>query len=188
MYFAFALSISLTHCNKTTVDPNGLPPETQTGAGTFACKINGVVWKYKDPDPKWLSTNPKTRWSFDPNRLSGFLEIYGWKYSDGKNSDDYLVLAADSLLLFKEKAIRHFFANYGVSFTNFLAKKGECANFNSSGVNDTTKNFNSSGKLIISRLDQNAKIISGTFSCDIYQSGCGDTLKITDGRFDIKYQ
>jgi len=187
MYFAFALCTSLTQCSKTTVDPNTLPPETQTGAGTFACKINGVVWKYKNPDPQWLSSNPVTRWSFDPNRLSGFLEIYGWRYLDGKNSDDYLVLAADSLLLFKEKNTKQFFANYGVSFTNFLTKKGDCENFNSSGVNDTTKNFNSSGKLLITHIDQNAKIISGSFYCTIYQTACGDTLRITDGRFDLKY-
>ena len=46
------VSATTTHCTKTSTTPddsNSLPPETQTGVGTFACKINGVVWKYKDP-------------------------------------------------------------------------------------------------------------------------------------------
>lgn len=29
-------------------------------------------------------------------------------------------------------------------------------------------------------------IIAGTFDCTIYQTGC-DTLRITEGRFDLKF-
>ena len=103
MYFAFALCTSLTQCSKTTVDPNTLPPETQTGAGTFACLINGAVWQYKNADNFY--TSPKTRWEFDPNSMGGLLTVGAIRYSDGINSDAILSLAADSLLFKKEKYV-----------------------------------------------------------------------------------
>ncbi len=192
-YFFYAalclVCATTTHCTKTsTISPDSLPPETQTGAGTFACKINGVVWQWKDPAPQWLDTRPRTVFRYDPNRWGGFLEIDGWNYSDGKTAANLLTLGVDSLPLFKEKIINpNFGVSYIIKYSNFLNAKGQCQDFSSAGVLDTSKQFFSSGKLIISRFDQSAKIVSGTFNCTIYQFGCGDTLKITDGRFDVKY-
>ena len=98
-YVVFLLvSATTSQCSKTaTVDPNGLPPETQTGAGTFACKINGVVWQYKDPNYEFLSTKPKTRWEFDPTLFGGLLYISGIRYSDGITADDILNIDVDSI-------------------------------------------------------------------------------------------
>lgn len=42
-----------------------------------------------------------------------------------------------------------------------------------------------SGTLTITRLDQQAGIIAGTFSFTLAQPGC-DTIKVTQGRFDKK--
>jgi len=186
MYFAFALSVSLMQCSKTAVDPIGLPPETQTGAGIFACKINGVVWQYKNPNYEVLSTKPKTRWEFDPTLWGGNLYIGGVRYLDGVKENDLLSLGADSLLYNNEKTIFGLKREFGIRFTNYTPNSNECGDIGTSPLGDTT-NFYSSGKLIISKLDQNTKIIAGTFYCTIKQTGC-DTLKITEGRFDIKYQ
>ena len=41
------------------------------------------------------------------------------------------------------------------------------------------------GKLIITRLDKQAGIISGTFSFTLYKPGC-DSIRVTNGRFDRK--
>jgi len=188
MYFAFALSTSLIQCSKTTVDPNGLPPETQTGAGTFACKINGVNWQYKDPYYELLSTKPKISWEFDKSYLGGYLSIGALRYPDGKNSSDFIILVADSLNQANERKVNNsFFSDFGVKYLNYVANNSLCENFSTYSSNDTTKNYYSSGKLTITKLDQSAKIIAGTFYCTIKQTGC-DTLKITDGRFDLKYQ
>ena len=190
MYFAFALSSSLTQCSKTTVDPNGLPPETQTGAGTFACKINGMVWKYKDPDYQFLDTRPRTKWSFDSNDKSGTLQITALRYQDPSSSiyNEIIDFYADSLLLLKEKIMNSYGYNYGFVYTNSYPAGKECSDYNSTGVNDKSGKFSSSGKLTITKLDQNLKIISGNFFCNIFQTGCGDTFRITEGRFDLKYQ
>ncbi len=96
----FILSATTSQCTKTSTtsdDSNSLPPETQTGAGTFACKINGVVWRYKDPNYEFLSTKPVTHWEFDKSSMGGYLTINGLRYPDGINASDYLLLVADSL-------------------------------------------------------------------------------------------
>ena len=186
MYFAFALCTSLTQCSKTTVDPNGLPPETQTGAGTFACLINGAVWQYKNADN--FFTTPKTRWEFDPSMYGGYLSIGGIRYSDGVNADAILSLVADSLLTNKEKTVNKYYGiDYGINYINYSSTNRICREFYTTPVIDSSKNFYSSGKFTLTKLDQNARIIAGTFYCTIYQTGC-DTLKITEGRFDLKYQ
>ena len=41
------------------------------------------------------------------------------------------------------------------------------------------------GRMIISRFDLTNNIVSATFEFTTYNSSCGDTVKITDGRFDI---
>jgi len=185
----FILSATTIHCTKTSTTPddsNTLPPETQTGTGTFACKINGVVWRYKDPNYEVLSTKPITRWEFDPTLWGGNLYIGGVRYLDGVKENDILSLGSDSLLFKKEKVIDNSKREFGIRFTNYTPTGNQCSDIGSAPLGDST-NFYSSGKLTISKLDQTAKIISGTFYCTIYQTGC-DTLKITEGRFDLKYQ
>ncbi len=184
------VSATTTHCTKTSTTPddsNSLPPETQTGVGTFACKINGVVWKYKDPNYEFLSTKPVTRWEFDPTIMGGNLYIGGFRYSDGITANSLLAVGADSLLFVNEKNINNNGYNFGIVFNNFKPLTGECYEYRTTNSIDSSKNFFSSGKLIITKLIQSSKIISGTFYCTIKQTGC-DTLKITDGRFDLKYQ
>lgn len=44
-----------------------------------------------------------------------------------------------------------------------------------------------SGKLTITRLDKVNRIISGTFNTTLFEPSCGDTIRITDGRFDMKF-
>ena len=187
IFYAVLLFISatITQCGKTTVDPNGLPPATQTGTGTFACLINGAVWQYKNADNFY--TSPKTRWEFDPNYLGGYLYIGGIRYVDGTNSTDLLSLVSDSLILKKEKIINKPNLEFGVRFIRNEYNVNECKDYSTAPINDSSKNFFSSGKLTLTKLDQNARIISGIFYCKIYQTGC-DSLKITEGRFDLKYQ
>ena len=187
IFYAVLLFISAatSQCSKTTVDPNALPPETQTGAGTFACKINGKIWNFNNPSG-FLNNSPITRWSFDPGIRGGNLEILGFTYdAAGTTETSELDLYGDSLIyksqIISSRTLNHF----AMKYYDFNSVK--CQGFSSGPLYDTTNNFYSSGKLNISRLDQSAKVISGTFNYTIYQTGC-DTLKITDGRFDIKYQ
>ena len=42
------------------------------------------------------------------------------------------------------------------------------------------------GVLTITKLDHSNRIISGTFNAILFKQGC-DTIKITEGRFDMKF-
>ena len=185
MCFVFAFSISTIQCSKTNIDPSGLPPETQTGAGIFACKINGVVWKYKNPNYEFLSTKPKTSWSYDPSFFGGAFEIDGVRYLDGQNETDLLTLFSDSISTYSEKIIEGKSRKFGLRYHDYTTKNYLCEDISSGLLVDST-NFFSAGKLVITKFDKNTKIVSGTFYCTIKQNGC-DTLKITEGRFDVKY-
>lgn len=44
-----------------------------------------------------------------------------------------------------------------------------------------------SGTIQLSKLDRSQKIVSGTFSCAFQIPNC-DTVKVTEGRFDIQYR
>ena len=43
------------------------------------------------------------------------------------------------------------------------------------------------GTFVVSKFDKNNRIISGTFNLNNMATPCGDTIKVTDGRFDLKY-
>ena len=189
IFYAVLLFISATttQCSKTTVDPNGLPPETQTGAGTFACKINGVVWRFKDPNYEFLSTKPVTSWIFDPNDRKGYLRISGLYYSTSGSVENNLIIGADSLTEKKVRITNGDPYGFGFVYDNYSNSTSKCQTITSQRIYDTTSMFFSNCGLVLTKLDLNAKIISGTFYGTVKQSGC-DTLKITDGRFDLKYQ
>ena len=192
IFYAVLLFVSATtiQCTKTSTTPddsNTLPPETQTGAGTFACKINGVVWKYKNPNYEFLSTKPVTSWEFDPTYNNGYLSISGVRYKDGINETDLLDLDSDSLTTFKERNSNNIGKyHFGMRYTIYDTKSALCNDYITTRLIDNSPDFYSSGKLTITRLDQTARILSGTFNATIKQMNC-DTLKITDGRFDLKY-
>jgi hypothetical protein len=183
----FVLSATLTHCSKCkeNVEPS-LPPETQSGAGTFACRINGVVWQYKNPTG-FLNLQERTNWRYDPNEKNGTLSISGYRYDDNSNGLDQLGLRTDSLSINQVAYVDTISQRLFIGYFNYQKlKPNECAYYYSDNSVDKSKNFYRKGKLEITKLDNQGRIISGRFNCTIYQTGC-DTLKITDGRFDLKF-
>ena len=181
------LSATLTQCSKCkeNIEPS-LPPETQVGAGTFACRINGVVWQYKNPTG--LNLFERTNWRYDPNEMKGTLSISGYRYDNNDNGLDQLGLRVDSLSLNKIAFIDSISQRLFVGYFNYQKlKPNECTDYLTHHVvNDPTKQYYRQGKLEVTKLDISARIISGRFECMISQKGC-DTLKITEGRFDLKF-
>ena len=44
LYLLISVLLSASHCKKDKTPEDQLPPETQTGAGTFGCLVNGNVF------------------------------------------------------------------------------------------------------------------------------------------------
>jgi hypothetical protein len=167
-------------CKKTKTEPpltelEKLPAITQTGANTFGCLVDGVAWLPNGSKPQ--TGGPNIQLYVDPTFQGGAFYVTGHKYNSPTSK---------------------------VSIGS-----GNCTN---TGLYNLTNNVNSAsylktilgslpcelrsddngiykfGYLNVTKYDLNSGIFSGTFEFKLYnsQSLCGDTITITNGRFDVK--
>jgi hypothetical protein len=161
-------------CRKTPVDNNSLPAATQDGKNTFGFLLNGQPWT-----PQGNSGTGNLSIDFDQGFNNGILGIVAYRTISASDKTQFILGVADSLnfkiapftLLIKKKSIG------GLSFST----KNYCDILHA----DTT--IYESGKINITKLDRTSRIVSGTFEGILYKQICGDTIKITDGRFDMKF-
>ncbi|TAE43335.1 MAG: hypothetical protein EAY66_00010 [Sphingobacteriales bacterium] len=142
-----------------------LPPATQTGANTFGCLINGEIWK-----PKGGLLDRTLDLSYDPGYMGGTFNVIANRFLSQGVSEritiaSYNLQSTGSFVISKNKV--------GINF-----RKSDCAY-----LSDEVDNIQS-GILIITRLDLQAKIISGTFNFKLEKTGC-PTIIATEGRFDL---
>ena len=159
---------------KTNEDQPQLPPETQTGAMTFGCKVNGKVFVPRDGNGKPglyvqyvnLGNVPDGGWH---------LNIPAYNYATKRG----VSIETDSLLLVEGK-------NY-----EFKRLKGYPLTWYEESVNGSTVIYGkldaNSGSLLIKKHDPSQRIISGTFQFVGTNVSTGETITVTDGRFDIIY-
>ena len=167
-------TLSCSSCKKEIViDNGGLPPITQTGSNTLGFTLNGQPWTPQGQ----VGVSPNLAIDIDFGYNNGILSITGYKYSSGKR-EDFGIGIRDSL-------------NFMTFPKNLVLGKNTLANarFTNDYCNcdfyDPT--IFRGGNLSITKLDKTNKIISGTFNVTLFKVGCSDTIKITDGRFDMKY-
>lgn len=150
-----------------------LPPATQEGKNTCGFLVNGKVWL---PKAKRGDLKPSLVWWYDPAYHNGTFNINGLRIEKGTDSTftDF-VIAIDNFsqigkyLLNKEPGRM---AEYGDWYKNCLYYKSDTIPGHNSFVNITTFNLQT-------------RIIAGTFQFTLAKPGC-DTIRITEGRFDIK--
>jgi hypothetical protein len=171
--FAFA------QCKKEHKTPlEQLPPETQTGANTFGCLVNGEVFK---PGGAQLSGGSLTA-------------IY--QYIQTGTPNGYVFAVSGTNL--KENC---FYKQIGFGFDSvsmrtgiyFLEKRlngrgsGEYQEFRcNQSPNLYSTNGLLRGELNLKKFDIINQIASGTFWFKAINSA-GDTVSVTEGRFDVRY-
>jgi hypothetical protein len=158
------------HKHETPVDQ--LPPATETGANTFGFLLNGQPWTPKG----WNGSTNNLSLYYDDSYHGGTLNITTYRLLS-QNDKQTFSIAMNS------------FQNPG-SF--YLSKSSILkVGYDNRIQNCTITPFDTSvyrnGKLVITKFDKVNQTISGTFDFVVYDSSCGDTLKITSGRFDLKY-
>jgi hypothetical protein len=162
LFFSISALLVLS-CRKKNIqkDPT-LPSETQNGANTFGCKINGEIYipqgfgnchtydvqYYKSDSALLIKTN---------NTCATGLNLYIYSVSTAK---EYAV--------FNPVSNSFLYSN----------SKSTCNQFD-------RMNSSQSGTIIITRIDLVNKIVSGRFNGVLKQSGCPD-INITGGRFDFQ--
>ncbi|MBX7205917.1 MAG: hypothetical protein K1X81_10885 [Bacteroidia bacterium] len=154
------------HCKKENEDFSSiLPPATQTGKNLAGCVVNGQVWV---PSQEWNSLG----WL--PN--GRFLLKLGKKVAFAPTSDIGISLY-DTV---KAPGV------YEISPTTTYTSLAYFYWGGGTGVFYDTNNTHK-GALIITRLDEQQRVISGLFYFDAIDLVTGDVVHVTDGRFDMHY-
>ena len=166
--FFWLLSLGLAQCHHDDPTPlSQLPPASQTGAGTFGCLINGRAYT-----PKGNNGTTNFAVLYEPGPQGVGLNILTYRIDGGRQ---YLSLSCG--LITPQKR----------TFTIGLpATEGDAAYDGVGGdyFNDNGLTYRR-GQIIITRLDEQAGVLSGTFEFTSVRRG-GDTLKVTQGRFDSR--
>ena len=172
----FILSSCLWPKHDVNVQPDALvlPPETQEGKGVFACKINGKTYV----DNRFLNTI-----SYDPY-LGPSNMNFGGIFNDKINGKT----STRSIIFFLHVPIGQKIKS-DTSYQLTVDRIGSSAVY----IYDQFCNYYTSvplkSTLTITKLDTIKQIVSGRFNMLVTNSSCNakDTVKITDGIFDINY-
>lgn len=172
----FAIFFGL-QCRKHNDIPTQLPPITQEGKNTFGFKVNSEIWV-----PYFSCTTTSGRPCHELFR--GVVKILNQPFWD-------VYIGAD--VKYKDNSIASFslntLASRGItsmgdktdSFSLEFVKPGIFIYNEFPGIS-ADKN------VTITRFDTLNRIISGTFRATLYNSMLKDSLKITEGRFDFKFE
>ena len=175
----YSALLLLTQCSKCKNDPTPeppkdpltlLPPETQTGVGTFGCLVNGKAMNVRS---SFLTLGDWT----SPNSL----RVLGSTSATGPEYSFQMVLRGR--LLNSE------------TFNLVSYKKPFAGTGNEFGANSSTQNYAciysgdhvKTGKIELTKFDGVQRIASGRFAFTLYEPGGCDTLRVTNGRFDVKF-
>jgi hypothetical protein len=167
----FALSCCDKDNDRPLTELEKLPPATQTGAQTFGCLIDGVAFV----PPKFGTNAPSAFYQFVGGSYT--LSISG-RRADSSNLKGVIIGCIDMPIIqettysLKEKTVNNYFGSY-------LIGGGIYGEFNSTNIE--------SGTLTITNFDSSNFIISGTFSFKGKEINTGETVEITEGRFDMQY-
>ncbi len=152
-----------------------MPPITTTGENTMGCYVNGKLWV--------AFTNPQF---FDPNARSptsaDFDDKFGgknWFYLTGYRDYDNIDQAISLAFILDNGLGKYSLEKNSVNDETFRDYNGinGCQKYE---LDETKRN-----QVEITFLDQQRRIASGKFEMTVYNQ-CGDTLKITEGRFDVR--
>jgi len=142
-----------------------LPPITTTGANTFGCLLNGEPWVVCGG---FLETS---RLSGGYGYQSNRLRISGKRWCKSSRDNIFISAIVNSLGAYEYER-----AEYG-------NQEIECQDV----LDPYSFLKGADNRLEILRLDKENYIMSGTFQCTLVHAKCGDTIYITEGRFDYKW-
>ena len=168
-----------TQCKKSAPPPNVLPLMTQEGKNTFGCKINGEVWI-----------------PYYQCGLINFLTKCEELHTDVSKVDSINNLPLDfELSTSREIKTGGTFSSFIIGTTVLKTGKFDSV-FTVTYVRDSVSYrpqypvSNASNAITVTKIDTIKQIISGTFYFTLYGPygpSNGDSLVVTDGRFDVTY-
>lgn len=164
-------------CKKTKPAIDQLPPETQTGAGTFGCLVDGKAFKPKG-DP---FGGPIKSCAYQYINGGYYFQLHAKR--DESTSTTPIVnsvsIGTDSLLI-----------EEGKTYKLTAPKQGAVAGQYSTISLTTIINYKTTdlleGELKITKFDETNRIVSGTFLFDAINDK-GEKVQVREGSFDMHY-
>ncbi|MDP3667216.1 MAG: DUF6252 family protein [Sediminibacterium sp.] len=179
---SFVLLSSSCRKNKPVNPIDQLPPETQTGANTFGCLVDGEVFKPGGAsltggslscNYQYLGTGPSGGYFFRLAAISRNNNS-GESKSIGLFTDSLKILQGGEYKFIAPRIKESAYALYGYTKDNPIT------------IDDYETNNLNTGKLQIKKLDTINQIVSGTFWFDAVNAN-GQKVQIREGRFDVRY-
>ncbi len=155
---------------------DNLPPETATGANTFGCKVNGVIYTPSGGDASVGFYSVRGGWFLSGSDRGLCIRTV----SGNTKFIDIYIKKLDTIGIYKLNSNTQFFPNavYAESYGYYAIKtNGTYSNF--------VTNATYTGWVNVKQILPGG-IIAGTFEFTAYNKQTGETVTITDGRFDVK--
>lgn len=169
--FSASLKCKKTHATPPVSNTEQLPLATQEGKNTCGFLLNGKVWV-----PKGSSgSSSNMSWYYDAGLNGGTFNLVGRRFAGDETSSTFAI----GMNSFNKAG----FYEINIDSTK-VSQFSYINNFCSYRWRDTVIDHNSF--VNITKFDTQNQIIAGTFEFTLYKSGC-DTVRITQGRFDVKY-
>jgi hypothetical protein len=172
LYILLLLPV-LIACKKNIVEE--LPPATQTGANTFGASVNGKLWV---PSSAPIPGAAK----LEARYITAGLIINARNLASTPTESEFEIFIKDLngpgvYPLNQDAAV---YPNHGPSYGYYISRTF-------TPVNQWLTSSQFTGVVTITLDDRVNHIISGTFHFDALNLfGTPDTLRVRDGRFDIK--
>ena len=172
----FSSLFFITSCKKNNnhpTDKNGLPAATQTGAHTLGFLLNGEPWV-----PAGNNGSPRLTDNYDPLYNKGVIGVSGYRILSSTDEQYFGMGVSDSMNFIKVP--KTFLLTHNSLFN---------ARYVTSGIYDlysTDDTTYCSGSLTLTKFDTASHIMAGTFTITM-ASPHTDTIRITDGRFDVLF-
>ena len=180
--FLYLCLATLTQCSKCKRDDpqppkdplSLLPPETQTGKGTCGCLVNGKAFIAP------FTTSANGDWqSMTKLAVSSTMRLNG---NDATQLFSFS-MALNGRLFDMQKFIMISAANpppvFSPGINQFIADADEKCFY--------PGNYTRTGQVELAKFDGVGRIASGRFAFTLYEPGGCDTLRVTNGRFDVKF-
>ena len=177
-YGIFMIMLCFASCSSCKKEVNALPPETQSGANTFGCLVDGRAWIPTGTNA--IGSKPIS---------GGYIAALPPIYSNATNI---------SLLTSRDNERISFYirnvdrvGTYPLNFNTqpepaslYPQNYGGFISYYTGGGDFYMTTTTYTGSVEITRADSVNRIVSGRFSFTGVSS-IGKTIKITDGRFDL---
>lgn len=176
LYLCTICLLFVTSCNNDDDNNSGdtLPPETQIGANTVGCLINGEIFL-----PKQEGINPSV--------------VVNYEFIDGEfffslTFNDHIGIGIKSVNIRTQRLDLEINQIYELN-KNYDDNDDYTGGGGTYGINAENYYYTTSsitGELTITRVDLSNSIISGTFWFDAIND-TGGIVEIREGRFDYEY-